>query len=73
MMASNTVKITTAAGIPLIYFNMPDEEYNKLYSENGDVVINVIGTCNINEWNGIISPQIFIKTFEIIGKCAYVF
>lgn len=73
MMASNTVKIMTRAGIPLIYFSMPDEKYDKLYSENGEVIINVVGTCNKNEWQGRVTPQIFIKDYEIVGGCAYVF
>lgn len=73
MMRSNTVKIMTRAGIPIICFSMPDEEYEKLYSENGEVVINLIGTANKNEWNGNVSAQILMKDYEIVEQCAYVF
>ena len=73
MMASNTVKITLPNGVSIIKFRMPDEEYNKLYSENGYVEINVVGTCNVNEWNGNRYPQILLKDYEIVGRCAYVF
>jgi single-stranded-DNA-specific exonuclease len=73
MMASNTVKIMTKAGIPLIYFNMPDEKYKELYHKEGEVIINVIGTCNANVWQGRISPQILVKDYEIVNTCAYVF
>ena len=52
MMASNTVKITLPNGINLIKFRMPDEEYDKLYSEYGYVEIDIVGRCNCNEWNG---------------------
>ena len=52
---------------------MPDEEYEKLYSENGEVVINLIGTANKNEWNGNVSAQILMKDYEIVNSCAYVF
>ena len=73
MMASNTVKITLPNGVSLIKFRMPDEEYDKLYSEYGYVEIDVIGRCNCNLWNGIKYPQILIDDMEIIGRCAYVF
>lgn len=73
MMASNTVKITLPNGVSLIKFRMPDEEYDKLYSEYGFVEINVIGRANCNEWQGIKYPQILIDDYEIIGRCAYVF
>ena len=73
MMASNTVKITLPNGIAMIKFRMPDEEYNKLYSENGFVEIDAVCRCNKNEWNGIISPQLLIDDYEIVGGCAYVF
>ena len=53
MMASNTVKITLPNGVNLIKFRMPDEEYDKLYSEYGYVEIDVIGRCNCNLWNGV--------------------
>ena len=73
MMKSNTVKIMTRVGVPIICFSMPDEEYEKLYSENGEVVINLIGTANKNEWNGNVSAQILMKAYEIVEQCAYVF
>lgn len=73
MMKSNTVKIMTRAGVPIICFSMPDEEFDKLYSETGEVVINLIGTANKNEWNGNVSAQILMKAYEIVKQCAYVF
>ena len=73
MMASNTVKITLPNGVNLIKFRMPDEEYDKLYSEYGYVEIDVVGRCNKNSWNGIDYPQILIDDYDIVGRCAYVF
>lgn len=73
MMASNTVKITLPNGISLIKFRMPDEEYNKLYSESGNVEINIVAKCNKNEWNGNISAQLLLEDYEIVRKCAYEF
>ena len=73
MMKSNTVKITLPNGVSMIRFNMPDEEFNQLYSENGSVVIDVIGKCNINEWLGNEYPQIKIEDYNVRKKVAYVF
>ena len=73
MMASNTVKITLPNGVSMIKFRMPDEEYNKLYSENGYVEIDVIGKCNCNDWGGNKYAQILIEDYKIVGSCAYVF
>lgn len=73
MMASNTVKITLPNGVSLIKFNMPEEEFNTLYSNTGLVTIDVIGKCNINSWNGNEYPQILINDYNIKKKVAYVF
>lgn len=73
MMASNTVKITLPNNVSLIKFRMPDEEYNKLISENGYIEIDAVGTCNINEWGGNRYPQILLTDYQIVGECAYVF
>lgn len=73
MMASNTVKIILPNGISIIKFRMPDEEYNKLYSENGYIIINAVCKCNKNEWNGNVSAQLLLEDYEIIGRCAYEF
>ena len=73
MMASNTMKISLPNNINIIKFRTPDEEFNKLYSENGYVEIDAICTANINEWNGNRYPQLFLIDYNIIGRCAYVF
>lgn len=73
MMASNTCKITLPNGISIIKFRMSDEEYKKLYSENGYVTINAVCRCNKNCWNGITSAQLLLNDYEIVGGCAYVF
>lgn len=73
MMASNTMKIILPNGVSLIKFRTPEEEYDELYSESGQVIIDVVGECNINEWAGTSYPQIFIKDYNIINKQAYIF
>ena len=73
LMKSNTVKITLPNGVNMIKFNMPEEDYNQLYSSTGEVTINVVGKCNCNAWAGNEYPQILIDDFEIVKKVAYVF
>ena len=73
MMASNTMKISLPNNINIIKFRTPDEEFDKLYSENGFVEIDAICKCNINEWNGNKYPQLFLEDYNINNQCAYVF
>ena len=70
-----TVKIELPNGVSLIKFKVTEEEVEQLTpsSSSGSVNINIIGVCKINEWNGIISPQIEIKEYEIVGKTDYYF
>ena len=73
MMASNTMKISLPNNINIIKFRTPDEEFNKLYSENGYVEIDAICKANINEWNGTKYPQLFLEDYNINNQCAYIF
>ena len=68
-----TLKITLPNGTSLIKFKSSQEEYEKLYSEVGCITINVVGKCERNIWNGIVSPQIIIEDYEIIGEQKYYF
>ena len=70
---SPTLKITLPNGTSLIKFKSSQEEYEKLHSETGCVTINVVGKCERNIWNGIVSPQIIIEDYEIVGEQKYYF
>ena len=71
---SPTLKIELSNGVSLIKFRSSEEEFLELTKyPSGSVNINVIGTCKINEWNGIITPQIEIKDYEIVGETKYYF
>ena len=71
---SNTLKISLPNKISLMKFNATDEECFKLENfEEAYLLLNVVGTCNQNEWMGNISPQIFINDYEIIGSGKYLF
>ena len=53
---SPTLKITLPNGTSLIKFKSSKEEYEKLNSEIGCITINLVGRCERNIWNGIVSP-----------------
>ena len=54
---------------------MSQEEYDKLLQEigEGDIELSIVGTCEANEWNGNINPQIIIKDYEITRRVPYDF
>ena len=68
-----TLKIRLQNGLDLIKFGSSKEEYETLYSDLGCVTINIVGKCSKNFWNGIISPQIKIKDYEIVDTKKYYF
>ena len=70
---SPTLKITLPNGTSLIKFKSSQEEYEKLHSEVGCITINIVGKCERNIWNGMITPQIIIEDYEIVGEQKYYF
>ena len=70
---SGTLKIKLPQDLDLIKFNVSPEEYKNLYAEQGCIVVNVIGTCKINEFLGKTNPEIFITDYEIINTMPYYF
>lgn len=72
--ATNTIKISLTNGISLMKFNADEELCEKLTSQNsGFIEMDIIGKCNQNEWNGNITPQIFIEDYNIIDSNKYYF
>ena len=71
---SNTLKITLPNKVSLMKFNATDEECEALENHTGAYVsVDVVGKCKTNEWNGIISAQVFIEDYEITGSGKYLF
>ena len=68
-----TLKIILPNGTNLLKFKSSVDEYESLKTESGSVTINIVGTCEINEWNGKIIPQIIVKDYEIVGRQEYYF
>jgi single-stranded-DNA-specific exonuclease len=73
VMKSNTLKITLPCGISMIKFGATDEEIANLKKETGYVSIDVICTCNANEWMGRVSPQLLIEDYEIVDFGGWIF
>ena len=51
-----TLKIELPNGLECVKFRSSEEEYNKLFTENGNVTINLVGTCGINNYFGRSTP-----------------
>ena len=58
-----TLKITLPNGVSIIKFKSSEEEYEEFCEE--DKVLTIIAKCQINEWQGNISPQLIIDEFEL--------
>ena len=70
---NNTLKITLPSRVSLMLFDAPDDLCNLLSNTDGYVELNIVGTCNANEWQGWVTPQIFIKDYEIVSQSKYCF
>ena len=70
---NNTLKITLPSRVSLMLFDAPDDLCDLLSNTDGYVELNIVGTCNANEWQGWVTPQIFIKDYEIVSQSKYCF
>jgi len=62
------INISNVNNVSAIKFKSSEEEFNNLYSENGYIEINIVGTCTMNEWMGQYNPQILVQDYEIIKR-----
>lgn len=58
-----TLKITLPNGVSIIKFKSSEEEYEEFCEE--DKVLTIIAKCQVNEWQGNISPQLIMDEFEL--------
>lgn len=70
---NNTLKITLPNRLSIMLFNAPDDLCEKLQNTQGYVEMDIIGKPNKNEYNGWVSPQIFIEEYAITGESRYNF
>ena len=69
-----TIKIKTPSGVDIIKFRASEYDCQTLQINNsGFVELNVVGRCNRNDYNGFISPQIFIQDYEVVDSSKYFF
>ena len=61
----DTVKFTKNG---IIYIKFKANELIDELSGMKDIIMKIVGRCNINEWNGIKNPQIIIDDYEIINN-----
>ena len=72
--SSNTIKITLNNGVSLMKFFADEDLCQKLTDNNsGFMEMDIVGKCNANEWNGNITPQIFIEDYNITDSNKYYF
>lgn len=57
-----TIKVE-CNGIEFMLFQASEELYEQFIQPNQTLTI--VGTCSINEWNGVIKPQILIDDYEL--------
>lgn len=63
-----TMKIQLSNGVSLIKFKSSVEEVENLRRNDGmTTYINIVGRCEINKWNGNITPQLMIDDYEVVG------
>ena len=67
-----TLKIVLDNGVECVKFKSSLEEFNKLVG-SGVTFIDLVGSCAINEWNFLQTPQILIKDYDIISSQQYYF
>jgi len=69
-----TIKITIPnENIAILKFKSSQKEYESLLAGTGYLELDIVGTCNMNEWNGYITPQIFMKDYQIVDSNKYYF
>lgn len=59
---ADTVKISKN-GIAYMMFKMPQEKINELL-DHSTICIDIVGTANLNEYYGNITPQIFVNDYS---------
>lgn len=71
---SLTIKIQLPNNISIMLFNATETDCKNLQTKNtGYVELDIIGTCQRNEWMDNITPQIFITEYQITDSHKYFF
>ena len=71
---TNTIKINLNNGIPLMLFKATDEECDLFKDNNkGFIEVDIVAKANKNEFNGMVTSQLFIEDYEVIDSNKYYF
>lgn len=70
---SNSWKFLFNNEIAFVKFNCNEEDeilnwLNDGWGDEETIEINIVGKCNINSYNGILTPQIIIEAYEVLTK-----
>lgn len=69
-----TLKITLPNGINIIKFSATEEDIQIFRDNNsGYKEVNLIATCQANEWMGEITPQLFLIDYQVVDSNEYFF
>ncbi|WEG18637.1 DHH family phosphoesterase [Alkalihalophilus pseudofirmus] len=53
--------------IEFIMYKQTEDMFNKVFGKDGEYAIEIVGKCNVNEWNGYITPQVMMEDFEVVS------
>ena len=68
-----TLKISLP-NISLVKFKASEKDCEIFqYNNTGYIDVDIIGRCNANEWNGYVTPQIFIQDYQVVDSNKYFF
>lgn len=65
--AKKTTLKFTYKGIEFIKFKSSEEEWEAIVNQGERLVIDVVGKCGVNEYQGKITPQVIIDDYEVVG------
>ena len=68
-----TLRIDLPDEIAVIKFNLSEEEAEYFENLEGFIIMDIIGKCKKNEWNGRVTPQLFLEDYAIDKKVKWVF
>ena len=69
-----TLKVTLDNHISLLKFHATQHDCEVFQQNNtGFIEVDIVGRCNKNQWNGYITPQIFIEDYQVIDSNKYYF
>lgn len=74
VLKSNTLQFSPGGGVTIMKFGGTEEEIEEFtIKTNGYKEVLAYCKCNVNEWQGMESPQLIMESYEIIDSCKFYF